>query len=122
MDTDEFFVDFRTNISARNLFYLLNTGHVNNPEYIKILRCTLDYHGVKLSDLTRLFSIDRSMLKRIFGRLSGTISEKSKVYTCAKIIRAIEEFELVPGLASLQRVRRDLRALFPSRVGPGQAA
>jgi len=93
MDTDEVLIDFRSTISAQSLFYLLNDGYVNNREFIKILHCTLVFHGIGLVDLQRIIGVSSTSLKRVLGQLRGGISDETKVHICAKIIRAIENVE-----------------------------
>ncbi|MBF0481120.1 MAG: hypothetical protein HQK81_09515 [Desulfovibrionaceae bacterium] len=110
MDSDSIISDFKSNISARNLFYLLNTGYEDVMEFIKLIRCALEYHNIKLVYLERELSITKTTLKRVLKILDGSVTRNTKIYVLAKIIRTIELHEKRAHIPMRPPVRVELGA------------
>jgi hypothetical protein len=108
MDTETIIGEFRQSISARNLFYLLSSGHEDDPGFIKLLRCAMVYHGLKIVDLEKELGVNRTTLKRMLHSLEGRVRDATKMYVFARIIRNIEVQERVIGQAPLPRRARRL--------------
>ncbi len=110
MDTDCIISDFKSNISARNLFFLLNTGYEDVMEFIKLIRCALEYHSIKLVYLERELGITKTTLKRVLKILNGSVTRDTKIYVLAKIIRTIELHEKMTVISMRQPVMAELGA------------
>jgi len=93
----------RQSLSAKNLFYLLGIGCEDDPGFVKLLRCAMVYHGIKIVDLEKELGVNRTTLKRMLHSLEGKVRGATKTYVFARIIRNVEVHERAPGGRPLAR-------------------